>query len=73
MTLVSNYEDAPLPHPEHGWRWTDIEQRWIRSYSDAQVSAAISRERSRIINSLPGGHSVDPQWVADMVRNGEAA
>lgn len=28
-------------------------------------------ERERILRALPGGHSVDPQWVADLVR-GEA-
>jgi len=31
-------------------------------------AAAVAAERERILKSLPGGHSVDPQWVADMVR-----
>lgn len=36
----------------------------VRDYA-AQLVAA---ERERIINALPAGHSVDPQWVADIVR-----
>lgn len=35
--------------------------------------AAVAAERERIINALPGGRSVDPQWVADMVRWPERA
>jgi hypothetical protein len=42
-----------------------VEDRKLRRCWDAAVSA----ERERIINALPGGDSVDPQWVADMVRN----
>ena len=34
----------------------------------AYAAAAVAADRERIINALPGGHSVDPQWVADMVR-----
>ena len=36
------------------------------------ASAAEAAERERIVNALPGGYSVDPQWVADMVRDGPA-
>ena len=31
----------------------------------ALVAAA---EREAIIQAMPGGHSVDPQWVCDMIR-----
>jgi uncharacterized protein YjiS (DUF1127 family) len=32
-----------LPHPEHGWTWTEREVRWIREYVAEQVAA--ERER----------------------------
>ena len=32
------------------------------------VADAQAADRERIIAAMPGGHSVDPQWVADMVR-----
>ena len=35
---------------------------------EAAISVAITADRERICNALPGGHHVDPQWVADMVR-----
>lgn len=38
-----------------------------------QIDDAVAAERERIINALPGGHYVDPQWVADMVRWPERA
>ena len=37
-------------------------------YDQAALDAAVAAERERICEALPGGHSVDPQWVADMVR-----
>ena len=50
--------------------------RTLDAYASAVVWASpfvnVAAERERIINALPGGQSVDPQWVADMVRNGEA-
>lgn len=38
--------------------------RYAKEYADALVAA----ERERICRALPGGNTVDPQWVADMVR-----
>lgn len=35
---------------------------------DRRIADAVAADRERICNSLPGGCSVDPQWVADMVR-----
>ena len=40
-----------------------------RAVADA-IDAAVDADRERICEALPGGHSVDPQWVADMVRAG---
>ena len=37
-------------------------------YDQAALDAAVAAERERICQALPGGRSVDPQWVADMVR-----
>lgn len=34
------------------------------------ANALLEQERERICSALPGGYSVDPQWVADMVRGG---
>lgn len=38
----------------------------MRDYAAQEVAA----ERERILAALPGGDSVDPQWVADLVRSG---
>ena len=38
--------------------------KWMESFA-ALVAAA---EREAIIQAMPGGHSVDPQWVCDMIR-----
>ena len=35
-----------------------------------RIDKAVAADRERICQALPGGHSVDPQWVADMVRAG---
>lgn len=32
------------------------------------IEAAKAEERAAIIAEMPGGHSVDPQWVCDMIR-----
>ena len=37
---------------------------WLENFA-ALVAAA---ERETIIQAMPDGHSVDPQWVCDMIR-----
>ena len=32
------------------------------------INALLTAEREAIIQEIPGGHSVDPQWVCDMIR-----
>ena len=32
------------------------------------VREAVKAEREAIIQEIPGGYSVDPQWVCDMIR-----
>ena len=32
------------------------------------AALAAAAEREAIIQAMPGGHSVDPQWVCDMIR-----
>ena len=44
--------------------------RDITKYTLAEVARAVAADRERICLALPGGYSVDPQWVADMVRDG---
>ena len=39
-------------------------------YDQAALDAAVAADRERICQALPGGRTVDPQWVADMVRAG---
>lgn len=50
---------------------------WCRPLLDYQandtalremIEAAKAEEREAIIAEMPGGHSVDPQWVCDMIR-----
>ena len=58
---------GPLPET----KWVDVPhftytRNQMRAYAYAQVAA----DRERICLALPGGYSVDPQWVADMVRCG---
>lgn len=41
----TNHDLPPLPgHPEHGWVWTEAEQRAIRAYA----AQAVAAERERI-------------------------
>lgn len=59
-----------------GLRWNDEGEpspyRTTPLYDQAALEAAVAQERGRIINALPGGYIVDPQWVADMVRGNHA-
>lgn len=73
----SSAQLGPLPEPEvtalSDYFLSDGSQQSLAFTHDqmrAHARAAVAAERERIINALPGGHSVDPQWVADMVRNG---
>ena len=53
----------------------DLEKKWRKDAEhdrEELIVAAIAAERERICLALPGGWSVDPQWVADMVRDGPA-
>ena len=53
----------------------DLEKKWRKDAEhdrEELIAAAVAAERNRIVNALPGGYSVDPQWVADMVRDGPA-
>ena len=45
-------------------------QRAAREYAEEYAAMAVAEDRERICLALPGGWSVDPQWVADMVRDG---
>ena len=51
----------------------DLEKKWRKDAEhdrEELIVAAIAADRERICLALPGGWSVDPQWVADMVRDG---
>jgi hypothetical protein len=47
----------------HSEGWDDI-----NTLMAAYVRAHINAEREAIIEAIPGGCSVDPQWVCDMIR-----
>ena len=52
----------------------DLEKKWRKDAEhdrEELIAAAVAAERNRIVNALPVGYSVDPQWVADMVRDGD--
>ena len=42
----------------------ELEQAYQSGYN-----AGVAAERETIIQAMPGGHSVDPQWVCDMIRS----
>ncbi len=46
------------------------EQYWSATDDELQAFANLVRadEREAIIQEIPGGYSVDPQWVCDMIR-----
>lgn len=46
------------------------EQYWSATDDELQAFAELVRadEREAIIQEIPGGYSVDPQWVCDMIR-----
>ena len=51
----------------------DLEKKWRKDAEhdrEELIVAAIAADRERICLALPSGWSVDPQWVADMVRDG---
>ena len=51
----------------------DLEKKWRKDAEydlEELIAAAVAADRERICLALPGGWSVDPQWVADMVRDG---
>ena len=35
------------PHPEHGWYWTEAEERAIRTYAEQYAEARVREERER--------------------------
>lgn len=37
--------------------------------AEARVLMAVKAERDAIIQQIPGGSIVDPQWVCDMIRS----
>jgi hypothetical protein len=40
----------------------------LHAYGEACARAALQAERQAIIDAMPGGYSVDPQWVCDFIR-----
>ena len=40
----------------------------LERFFHAAYAAGAAAEREAIIQAMPGGHSVDPQWVCDMIR-----
>lgn len=57
-----------IPHDDYRLPLRFLNNDTHPLYDKAALDAAVAAERERIIMALPGGHSVDPQWVADMVR-----
>lgn len=69
----ANYSDT-MVRIIHGFTKLNPNQRddnELIGYIVKAMDAALELERARIINGLPGGNVVDPQWVADMVRWGD--
>ena len=76
-------ERTPVDWRGHGLSWaladsmaSQRDDEWTaddvaRAFADG-AARGIAADRDRIVNALPGGYSVDPQWVADMVRDGPA-
>ena len=50
-------------------RWEATLKLQQASY-EREIAMEIAAERERIIAAIPGGCSVDPQWVCDMIRAG---
>lgn len=51
----------------YGGTWAGA-MRPLEEYVKRKVEKAVAAEREAIIQAMPGGHSVDPQWVCDMIR-----
>ena len=47
---------------------THDERSWFVERIEPIIRTAIVGEREAIINAIPGGDIVDPQWVCDMIR-----
>jgi hypothetical protein len=51
---------------EAGWSTFDLID--LERFAALVHAAGAAAEREAIIQKIPGGHSVDPQWVCDMIR-----
>ena len=72
--IASNYYGyaaAELFGPLPETKWVDVPHfTYTRNQMRAYAASKVAADRERICLALPGGYSVDPQWVADMVRGG---
>ena len=66
VDLGSSEALGPLPHPEHGWTWTDSERRWIRAYVAKEVAA--ERERCASIAENYGLGTPEGRAIAACIR-----
>ena len=51
----------------YGHDWVCFTEEIERFFQAAYAAGAVA-ERDAIIKEIPGGSSVDPQWVCDMIR-----
>ena len=52
-------------HPMNPW---SVTQEALERFAALVAALVAAAEREAIIQAMPGGHSVDPQWVCDMIR-----
>lgn len=51
--------------------WLELckkDEEALGRFFHAAYAAGAAAEREAIIQMMPGGHSVDPQWVCDAIR-----
>ncbi|CAB4134225.1 hypothetical protein UFOVP272_35 [uncultured Caudovirales phage] len=68
-----NFHQAKWPELE---RFAELVREEAIAEANARANASwtlmcekmVAIEREAIIQEIPGGHSVDPQWVCDMIR-----
>ena len=64
--IIRMAREAGLRLDKHNGGFVD--QSELLRFAALVAALVAAAEREAIIQAMPGGHSVDPQWVCDMIR-----
>ena len=75
-TVIEMAREAGLHRQQHNLMSNPVQYRFsydgyeeeLEAFAELVREEAQAEEREAIIQEIPGGFSVDPQWVCDMIR-----